>query len=212
MTERTPPAAKRRRKPVQARSWQTSLAIQEAFVRLLVESEYEKIKIRDIVMVAGVGLGTFYEYFTSKEELARTCVHLRSKQFLQTLERCRAEVAGQPLAQGIAAVVEAMVHMIEQAPAQWGQHFLLERRHTALAQYRADYERFTAQWQALLAAAGDWPAGRDAAAPALMVFTQVYGVLAHTALAADAHTDFAAVRAQLRLATLGYLAAWAQDA
>lgn len=65
MTERKTTLAKPRRKPVQSRSWQTSLAIQDAFVQLLVEGEYDQITIRDIVMVAGVALGSFYEYFTS---------------------------------------------------------------------------------------------------------------------------------------------------
>jgi AcrR family transcriptional regulator len=208
VAERATNIPKPRRKPVQSRSWQTSLAIQEAFVQLLGERHYDKVTIRDIVLVAGVALGSFYEYFTSKEELARTCVHFRSKRILKTLELCKAEVAGRPLAQGIDMALLALSSMIMREPAQWGQHFLLERRHSELLQYRADYEKFTIQWRALLEAAEDWPAGRDASLPALTLSTLVYGVLAHTAMTADSRTDFFKMREELRLATMSYLIAW----
>jgi len=193
---------------VQLRSWQTSQAIQDAFVQLLVEGEYDRVTIRDIVMVAGVALGSFYEYFTSKEELARTCVHFRSKQILKTLAQSRAEVAGRPLAQGVQTTVLTLVDMVMRDHARWGQHFLLERRHSALVHYRADYERFTSQWQALLEASGDWPGGRDAARPALTLSMLVYGALAHTAMSEDARVDRDDVYEQLQLAATSYLAAW----
>ena len=208
MTERKTAVAKPRRKPVQSRSWQTSLAIQDAFVQLLVEGEYDRVTIRDIVMVAGVALGSFYEYFTSKDELARTCVHFRSKRILKTLAQSRAEVAGRPLAQGIQTTVLTLVDMVMRDHARWGQHFLLERRHSALAQYRADYERFTSQWQALLEASEDWPGGRDAARPALTLSMLVYGALAHTAMSEDTKVDREDVYEQLQLAAMSYLAAW----
>lgn len=208
MTERKTNVAKPRRKPVQSRSWQTSLAIQDAFVQLLVESEYDRITIRDIVMVAGVALGSFYEYFTSKDELARTCVHFWSKRILKTLEKGRAEVAGLPLAKGVEVTVLTLVDMVMRDHARWGQHFMLERRHSPLAQYRADYGRFTCQWQALLEASEEWPVGRDAASPALMLSMLVYGALAHTAMSENAKVDRDDVYEQLRLAVMSYLAAW----
>lgn len=208
MIERKTTVAKPRRRPVQSRSWQTSLAIQDAFVQLLVESEYDQITIRDIVMVAGVALGSFYEYFTSKEELARTCVHFGSKRILKTMEKNRAEVVGKPLALGIETTVLALVGMVIRDHARWGQHFLLERRHSALVQYRADYERFTSQWQALLEASEDWPGGRDAARPALTLSMLVYGALAHTAMSENAKVDGNDVYENLRLAAMCYLIAW----
>ncbi|MFM0616066.1 TetR/AcrR family transcriptional regulator [Paraburkholderia nemoris] len=208
MNERKTTAAGPRRKPVQSRSWQTSLAIQDAFVQLLVESEYDQITIRDIVMVAGVALGSFYEYFTSKEELARTCVHFRSKRILKTLEQSRADAAGSPMVQGVERALQALVDMVMDDHARWGQHFLLERLHSPLAQYRADYARFTFQWKSLLAASSDWPTGRDAQRPALTLSMLVYGVLAHTALSDERTLDKDDLCQQLRLAVTSYLAAW----
>ncbi len=124
--------AKRRRRPVQSRSWQTSLAIQDAFVRLLDESSYEKVTIRDIVLVAGVGLGTFYEYFDDKEDLARVCVHLRTKRIVQALIRCRKTVAGKSLAESVSTAIESQAIVLAQSPREWRQHFLLERLKTDL--------------------------------------------------------------------------------
>lgn len=57
----TPPVIPRRR-PQQSRARHTSGALQEAFVRLLVERNYDAITIREIVDLAGTGLGSFYEY------------------------------------------------------------------------------------------------------------------------------------------------------
>src|SRR5450830_996395 len=62
-------ALKSRRKPVQQRSRITQGAILDAFVRLLVEKGYVRLTIRDIALVAGVGIGTLYEYFPGKNPL-----------------------------------------------------------------------------------------------------------------------------------------------
>ena len=65
---------KPRRKPSQSRAWMTSSAIQDAFVLLLVERGYEKVSMREIAGVAGVGLGTLYEYFPGKDSIAAVTV------------------------------------------------------------------------------------------------------------------------------------------
>jgi AcrR family transcriptional regulator len=72
----------RRRRPLQSRARQTFQALQDAFVRLLLERSYAEITVREIVLVAGTGLGSFYEYFSGKEDLAKVCLHLRSKSLL----------------------------------------------------------------------------------------------------------------------------------
>jgi len=69
------PAFKARRKPQQSRARMTQAALLESFVRLLDTQDYPDITIRDITELAGVGLGTFYEYFGDKDELAALCIH-----------------------------------------------------------------------------------------------------------------------------------------
>jgi AcrR family transcriptional regulator len=203
-TQRSTPA-KRRRRPVQSRSWQTSLAIQDAFVRLLDEAPYEKVTIRDIVLVAGVGLGTFYEYFDDKEDLARVCVHIRTKRFMQALIRCRKAVAGKSLAESVSAAIESQAALQAQAPWDWRQHFLLERHKTGLQYYRTAYELCVLEWRRLIAAASDWPAGLAPDEAARMVFTLVYGGFAHEALRAGHSPDFAATARRLFRAAMAIL-------
>jgi hypothetical protein len=48
------PAAVRRR-PVQSRAYASSQALQEAFVRVLMEEGFEKTTVREVTAVAGVG-------------------------------------------------------------------------------------------------------------------------------------------------------------
>ena len=68
---------KPRRKPSQSRAWMTTGAIQDAFVLLLVERGYEKVSMREIAGVAGVGLGTLYLYFPGKDSIAAVTVRSR---------------------------------------------------------------------------------------------------------------------------------------
>jgi AcrR family transcriptional regulator len=201
VTGREKPAEKRRRRPVQSRSQQTSIAIQDAFVRLLAERSYAAITIREIVLVAGVGLGTFYDYFDSKDDLARTCVHLRTKSLLQSLHRQRKEFVGRKLQDCVAAAIDSQLALIGRAPQEWSQHFLLERQKTELRYYRSAYELFVEEWRQLITNASDWPRGANAEAPARAAFGLVYGTITHELLRAAPKLDIARLRPRvIRLA------------
>jgi len=53
------------------RTARTRLAILSAFVALVGERRYETIRVGDIVDKADVGRSTFYDHFTSKDDLLR---------------------------------------------------------------------------------------------------------------------------------------------
>lgn len=59
-----------RKRPVQQRSKITIGALQEAFVRVLIDRGYEKMTIREVTAVAGVGIGSFYDYAPNLRALA----------------------------------------------------------------------------------------------------------------------------------------------
>src|SRR5258708_29766339 len=63
------PAAMRRR-PVQSRAYASSQALQEAFVRVLIEDGFEKTTVREVTAVARGGIGAFYDYFGDMDALA----------------------------------------------------------------------------------------------------------------------------------------------
>ena len=79
-------AAQVRRKPRQSRAKVTQEALIETFVQLLAQQSAETITIRAITEVAGVGLGTFYEYFAKKQDLIALTIHQHVKQNAITLK------------------------------------------------------------------------------------------------------------------------------
>ncbi|NEW94938.1 TetR/AcrR family transcriptional regulator [Rhodopseudomonas sp. BR0M22] len=207
MAKRAETPEKSRRRPVQSRSHETSRAIRDAFVRLLDEKPFSAVTIREIVLVAGVGLGTFYEYFSSKDELARACVHLRTKDLLLALRRRRTALGSYDLATGVTAAITAQAEIYAQAPREWTQHFMLERHKSERSHYLGAYDAFLNEWEALLEGATDWPAGRSAAEAALPVFTLVYGMFAHALIRGMPASGFAVYPNELVRAALGCLAA-----
>lgn len=203
----TAPPVIPRRKPRQSRARHTSGALQEAFVRLLVERNYDAITIREIADLAGTGLGSFYEYFANKEDLAKVCVHLRSKTLLRALQAMDPDHA--PLESVVRMAVDRLLEIHRENPAHWGVHYLLERRLSGIAAYAKMYEQFVRQWTQLIKTASD----RACASPAEVARTcqtVVYGLFAHAhlkALSAEPMpVDLDLLRLQSQQALLGYLA------
>lgn len=199
------PTSPPRRKPRQSRALQTSQALQEAFVRLLVERGYAGITIREIVMVAGTGLGSFYEYFASKEDLARVCLHLRSKALLVAMQDAVARHAGRPLREIVDALIDSQIEAHRERPEEWGAHYLLERHLSGADAYRKMYERFVDAWADALAAASDLPAGCAMREAARVSQTVMYGLVSHVHISAVGAPDLQALSRQARTAVNAYL-------
>lgn len=189
-----------RRRPRQSRAHQTSRALQEAFVQLLVERGYAGITIREIVLVAGTGLGSFYEYFSSKDDLARVCLHLRSKALLVAMRDAAQQRAGQSLAEIVDAIVGAIIDAHRGHPPEWGAHYLLERHLSGPEAYRKMYERFVDAWAGALAEARDPLPAERLRESARVSHTVLYGLFAHTFIGTGGRPDLAALAAQSRRA------------
>lgn len=201
------PTSPPRRKPRQSRALHTSQALQDAYVRLLVERGHAGITIREIVLVAGTGLGSFYEYFASKDDLARVCLHLRSKALLLAMQEAAARHAGRPLREIVDALVDSQVEAHRDRPAEWGAHYLLERHLSGVDAYRKMYERFVDTWSEALAAASDLPDGCALREAARVSQTVVYGLFSHAHIGAVGVPDLQVLSRQARTAVNGYLAA-----
>lgn len=194
-----------RRKPRQSRARHTSQALQDAFVRLLVERGYAAITIRELVVVAGTGLGSFYEYFASKEDLARVCLHLRSKALLMALHDAVAQNAGRPMREIVERVVDSQADAHREQPLEWGAHYLLERHLSGPEAYRKMYDRFVDEWVAALDAAADLPLSCEKREAARVSFTIMYGLFAHAHIGAGAKPDLRALSRQACMAICAYL-------
>jgi len=196
-----------RRRPQQSRARQTSRALQDAFVRLLTEQDYDTITIREIVNVAGTGLGSFYEYFASKEHLARVCIHLRTKALLLIVRATRSRLTCCPLATMVQAVAQPLLSVHRDQPAQWAVHYFLERKLSDVAAYSKMYERFVQEWVRVIELISD----RICTSPietARTCQTITYALFSHThirSLAGAGPPDLECLSKQLRFALTGYL-------
>ncbi|MHA3892669.1 TetR/AcrR family transcriptional regulator [Acinetobacter sp. GXMZU3951] len=143
-----------RRKPRQSRARLTQEALQDSFVRLLHERSAEKMTIREITDVAGVGLGTFYEYFSKKEDLIALTIHQHVKnnaEQLKSYAQTRMELSTKL---SFEDYLQQIIHFqLEQIQAQqflWAQTFLLERQISSIESYRKSYAMMLQMWHSIL--------------------------------------------------------------
>ena len=157
--------------------------------------------------MAGTGLGSFYEYFASKDDLARVCLHLRSKALLIAMQEALARHAGRPLREIVDALIDLQIEAHRERPAEWGAHYLLERHLSGADAYRKMYERFVDTWSDALSAAPDLPAGCALREAARVCQTVMYGLFSHAHISAVGAPDLKALARQARTAVNGYLEA-----
>src|SRR3979409_1963387 len=144
------PAAMRRR-PVQSRAYASSQALQEAFVRVLTEEGFEKTTVREVTAVAGVGIGTSYDYFGNMDALAALCIHRRMKALALAARSVAAGQADRRLV-AIAHVVadtDALSHTGELKT--WVALFRLERQISTPKAFPKQYAAHVEMWRFALA-------------------------------------------------------------
>src|SRR5258707_4692665 len=132
------PAAMRRR-PVQSRAYASSQALQEAFVRVLTEEGFEKATVREVTAVAGVGIGTFYDYFGNMDALAALCIHRRMKALALAASSVAAEQADRRLLAIAHGVADTYALSITRELKTWVALFPLERQDSAPEAFYQQY-------------------------------------------------------------------------
>lgn len=196
---------KARRKPVQQRSLMTQTAIIDAFVRLLLEKGYERLSMRDIALVAGVGLGTLYEYFPNKKSIAAHSVQQRFKLAGVQMQACIAAQRGGTLLVLVNAILDQLLALHSQGIEVWSALIFLERKISDVQAYRNLYQQILELWQQAFLASSDlslYP-GKQAG----VVHAAVYGLLYQRLMMAPQEVASAAFRQQLGELVLGYLQA-----
>ena len=143
-----------RRKPRQSRAKLTQEALQESFVRLLHERPADQITIREITDLAGVGLGTFYEYFSKKEDLIALTIHLHVKtnaERLQSYAYRQLELSTNLAFEDyLQQVVGFQLEQIQAQQFLWAHSFLLERQISSIEIYRKSYAMMVQMWLNIL--------------------------------------------------------------
>jgi AcrR family transcriptional regulator len=101
--------ANRRKQPTQARATVTVEAILVASARIFRERGFERASVNAIAELAGVSVGSLYQYFPSKEALLVALAEHHTGESLALLEATLMEIADVPLPSGVRSVVSRMI-------------------------------------------------------------------------------------------------------
>lgn len=143
-----------RRKPRQSRAKFTQQALLDSAVQLLAEKHHFEITIREMTEIAGVGLGTFYEYFSQKEDVFALIIHQQIKALAQELIEHGAQIrSSQPdilITDYVEQLIQIQLKKIQNTQQIWATIFLLERQLSTSEIYQKHYALMCQLWQNLL--------------------------------------------------------------
>lgn len=135
-----------RKKPIQSRAQVTLGALQESFVRVLVERGYEKMTIREVAAVAGIGVGTFYDYVPNLRALAASTIHKRCMDTAAILQSTVLAHEGHDIQAMVHALLQSLVQEGFGRPKEWTALLLLERQVSTAAALRKIHEAYVDIW------------------------------------------------------------------
>ncbi len=98
-----------RKRPRQARSRATFDAILEAGARVLVREGYDRASTNRIAEVAGVGIGSLYEFFPNKDAIFTELRRRLNEDMLAFVSRAMEEAIELPVREAVARTVELLV-------------------------------------------------------------------------------------------------------
>jgi AcrR family transcriptional regulator len=102
-----------RRQPRQLRSQITVTAILDATVRVLLDRGYPGTTTNLVAEVAGVGIGSLYEYFPNKEALVAALVGREVDRFVTALEREMSTTLDRPFPEALRGALAAALDELE---------------------------------------------------------------------------------------------------
>lgn len=111
------PPVKPRKHATQARSRATVDALVEATARILVKEGFDKASTNRIAEVAGVSVGSLYQYFPGKESLVAALIERHQQEIMQIVRGELAEALGQPVKKAVRKLVAVAVKAHRVDPA-----------------------------------------------------------------------------------------------
>ncbi len=99
------PVTNPRKHASQERSRATVDALVEATARILVREGFDKASTNRIAEVAGVSVGSLYQYFPSKEALVVAVIERHNQKIMRAVRGELAKAATQPLRQGVRTLI-----------------------------------------------------------------------------------------------------------
>lgn len=194
-----------RRRPQQSRARASSEALQDAFVRVLLDRGYAAMTVRELAGVAGVGIGTFYDYVSDKQALAALTIHRRVRGLASLLLDSAQAHMDWPLARLVPLLVEQQIESMRRDARAWAALYQLEREISPPEAYRKNYRRYVDAWATALACASDAPEGEALQRLARAVHVLTYGAVFQALLTQGVRTDWALLKADLARSLAGHL-------
>jgi AcrR family transcriptional regulator len=142
------PATRPRKHASQERSRATVDALIEATARILVREGFDKASTNRIAEVAGVSVGSLYQYYPGKEALVAAVIDRHNQDIMQVVRGAAAQVAAQPVDKAVRRLVAVAIEA----------HRVNPKLHRVLAEQLprtgrlADVETFNREAQALFRA------------------------------------------------------------
>ncbi|SFI40237.1 TetR/AcrR family transcriptional regulator [Bradyrhizobium sp. Gha] len=102
-------ATKPRKKASQERSRATVDALVEATARILVREGFEKTSTNRIAEVAGVSIGSLYQYFPGKEALVAAVIDRHNEEIMALVRAALVEVAEMPIEKAVRRLVTVAI-------------------------------------------------------------------------------------------------------
>ena len=103
------PLTNARKEASQERSRATVDALIDATARILVREGFDKASTNRIAEVAGVSVGSLYQYFPSKEALVAAVIERHQREIMELVRGELSEVASQPIRQGVRTLVAVAI-------------------------------------------------------------------------------------------------------
>jgi AcrR family transcriptional regulator len=103
------PATNPRKSASQERSRLTVEALLEATARVLMKEGYDRASTNKIAAVAGVSIGSLYQYFPSKEALVAAVIDRHMHEMMQAVRGALAKVATRPIEVAARELVSVML-------------------------------------------------------------------------------------------------------
>jgi AcrR family transcriptional regulator len=103
------PLTKPRKVASQERSRATVDALVEATARILVREGFDKASTNRIAEVAGVSVGSLYQYFPSKEALVVAVAERHQQEIMQTVRGELAEALAEPMEKAVRRLIAAAI-------------------------------------------------------------------------------------------------------
>lgn len=111
------PATEPRKQPRQGRAKVTVDAILEATERVLAERGLEATSTTEVAEIAGVSVGTLYQYFPNKQSLVAAVIEARLDRDLAAIDEALVRARPLPLREGLQTLARTQMHLYGNEPA-----------------------------------------------------------------------------------------------